>query len=140
MVREHIGLVRGSLTLETSTVGPAHDPYGRTTIEMHRDGKTAWSLILCGLAGISFKVTGGPTFKENDYVPTWYGTTDEEKRKGREAFEAEVVKATGQGVYFWERRVWERRDSARWRRMTPQQREEWELCMEADAALMSYAM
>jgi hypothetical protein len=155
-MRQSIGLANGEmLVYETQSVGPRHDPYGRTIVTRYRattfnsdpdsPRKTkdvAWRLVSCALAGTWLEDDCGNKIVEQRelmHIP-WNVDAKKAHKLADDYFEAMVTLVTGYGVGFWLHGVWEKRDNARWRAMTPQQRYEYEMCMEADAELLSYAM
>lgn len=106
----------------TATVGPRHDPYGRTITDITlRDRK--FTIIECGLAGLVFK------------------TEDSSIGEGRDDIDIEkVIEAeTGMRLRWWTERIFDRAEEARYRTMGPEKYEDYLALMEADAQLRRYA-
>jgi hypothetical protein len=105
-----------------ATVGPRHDPYGRTITDITlRDRK--FSIIECGLAGLVFS------------------TEDSSIGEGRDDCDIEkIIEAeTGMSLRWWTDRVFSRAEQARERGMTSEQYESYLALMEADAFLLRCA-
>jgi hypothetical protein len=164
---ETIKLANGQLLEKRDqTVGPRHDPYGRTIVtrfgaktedpdvvrERGFEGYSfkrfrpiirpiIWELVSCGLAG-EYLEHDGNKIEMRDFFGSQYTMSEHDAmvKQARQEYEAKVIEVTGFGSGFWLHKVWAQRDHARWRAMTPQQRYEYEMCMEADEALLSYAM
>lgn len=127
-MKEICSLVRGVLSLETFTVGPKHDPYGRTVIKMTgRDNLPKWELIVCGLAGVQFTI-----FDKNGHDAVVFGEAL--------ASDALIEALTGMSPHFWEYKVWEYKDRALYAKLGRERYEQYHLCMEANAAMLRYAM
>lgn len=127
-MKEICSLVQGVLTLETFTVGPKHDPYGRMVIKMtNRDNNPKWELVLCGLAGIQLTV-----FDKGVYSALVFP----ENSVSDELMET----FTGMPIHFWEYKVWQYKDRALYAKLGRKRYEQYHLCMEADMSLLRYAM
>ncbi len=140
---EKIGIVDGYVKKENSTVGPRHDPYGRDVVTFYQRGGVVWRLYSCGLAGEWLEDGDKQKIAELREVMFADVVGDDvlvQRRKDRDAYEEKVMTVTGMPAHWWMETVWAKRDAARWRRMTPREREQYHQCMEADAALMRYAM
>ncbi len=122
-----IGMANGRrLCRSTESVGPRHDPYSRTTVQLMQDGRPAWTLVSCALAGDWLERDGRKVAECRINEP------------GADYW-AKVVLATGASPQFWLDEAWSLVEAARWRRMTPEQRYAEEMAQRYDDALLSYA-
>lgn len=128
-MRDHISLERGSLTLETKSVGPRHDPYFRTTVERHQGGRLLFRLTSCALAGDTLETW---TDDGGQFVQRASLSTHGEDREQIDAYRAEVERLTGHDPRFWLERVWAMRDAHK--------SAEWHEMRDIDARMLSYAM
>lgn len=125
-MREMIGLANGGrLTHTDRTVGPLHDPYGRTIIERYSSAGLMWRMVSCGLAGEWLEDGAG-----NKVAALRVMENDD--RSAREAYRNRVEDFTGQTQYFWFNKVW----GLRYAHLSDDVRE----LMAIDAQLMRYAM
>jgi hypothetical protein len=125
MPSESIQLTGRRLIKTDQTIGPRHDPYGRTTLTMKdHEGNITWELILCGLAGCIFKT--------KDMVISDFA--------GGHLFNAVVESITGYDPRFWDYKIWEYQDRAMYRRLGSEVYEQVQQCIEADQRLLRYAM
>lgn len=127
-MRNSCKLVRGKVFLSTKTVGPRHDPYSRTIIEMvGYDDRKKWELILCGLAGVSFRQFEG------------YEAQASANDISMPAMHKLVEATTGMPIKFWEHRLWEYQHRAMRARYGREEYHNIMACIEADEALLRYA-
>ncbi len=120
-------LVRGRLTLETSTVGPKHDPYDRRVVTLcNREGHKMWTLRVCALAGVEFTyydpASGAAiVFPEKSLKPDT------------------IERLTGMDMKFWDDKVWYYKERALLSRIGMSAYIDYLNFLEADSRLMRYA-
>lgn len=126
-MKEVCSLVQGVVTLETQTVGPKHDPYMRTVINMtsHKN-VLQWQLQFCALAGVQFVLC--------DHKNNVELVFDED------VLDDNLVEIyTGMSMHFWEHDLWEYKERALFARLGPDRYDQMQAFRQVDAALLRYA-
>lgn len=99
----------GSATLRTESVGPRHDPYTRTIVELTVKNNIRYRLTSCALAGSRLE------FVDASCIPDIV-CYDEFDTAAKDFFAETIERATGYPFEFWVHDLWERVDAARYRR------------------------